>query len=193
MTEKSFDIMQENIRNIGASMKRRRKEKGLTLRDLAQHTGLSISYLSKIERDATSPMLSSLDSICAALDTTVADLLRSEVWCKRKIVVRRSEMRHREYPQYLQSSDSIEFNDGRISGLILTIYPGKPKESMTWRHAFAELCTVLQGTLLLTLNGVEYRLEAGDSAVIEAKKQHRTQNGGAEDCITYWVRCREHP
>lgn len=184
--------MQENIRNIGASIKRQRKEKGLTLRDLAQHTGLSISYLSKIERDATSPTLSSLDSICAVLDTTAVDLLRSEVRCKRKVVVRRSEMRHREYPQYLQSSDSIEFNDGRISGVILTIHPGKPREDMTWRHAFSELCTVLRGTLLLTLNDVEYRLEAGDSVIVDAKKQHCTQNGGSEDCITYWVRCCDH-
>lgn len=184
--------MQENIRNIGASVKRRRKEKGLTLKDLSQHTGLSISYLSKIERDATSPMLSSLDSICAALDTTTAELLQSEVRRKRKVVVRREEMRHREYPQYLQSSDSIEFNDGHLSGVLLTIHPGEPKENMTWRHAFSELCTVLQGTLLLTLNGVEYRLEAGDSMVVEAKKQHATSNIGADDCITYWVRCRDH-
>lgn len=184
--------MQENIRNVGANIKRRRKEKGLTLKDLSQHTGLSISYLSKIERDATSPMLSSLDSICTVLDTTTADLLQSEARKKRRVVVRSEEMRHEDYPQYLQSVDSIEFNDGHISSVILTIHPGAPRENMTWRHAFSELCTVLQGTLLLTLNGVDYRLEAGDSVVVEAKKQHSTQNVGTQDCITYWVRCRDY-
>ena len=181
--------MQENIRKIGTSIKHCRKEKGLTLKELSQQTGLSISYLSKIERDATSPMLSSLDSICRALDTTAVDLLQSEVRKKRRVVVRKEEMRHRDYPQYLQSVDSIEFNDGHLAGLVLSIHPGKPKENMTWRHAFSELCTVLQGTLLLTLNGTDYRMEAGDSMVVEAKKQHATQNIGTGECITYWVRC----
>ena len=54
-------MLGEQIRNI-------RKSRDFTLKALAQQTGLSIGYISQIERNLTDPSLSTLRKISAALD-----------------------------------------------------------------------------------------------------------------------------
>ena len=54
-------MLGEQVRNI-------RKKRGITLKELAEKTGLSIGYISQIERDLTDPSLSTLRKLSAALD-----------------------------------------------------------------------------------------------------------------------------
>lgn len=56
-------------------MKELRTERDLTLKELAERSELSVSYLSDIERGRTIPTLNTLESIANALDVTVIDLL----------------------------------------------------------------------------------------------------------------------
>ncbi len=61
-------------RAIGDSIRNLRKEKDLTLKQLARRTNLSVSLLSQIERAESSPSISSLYKIATALETRVQDL-----------------------------------------------------------------------------------------------------------------------
>ncbi len=61
-------------RALGEAVRRLRHERSLTLRQLAQRTGLSVSLLSQIERAETSPSLSSLYRVATALDVRVYEL-----------------------------------------------------------------------------------------------------------------------
>ena len=54
-------MLGEHVRNI-------RKKRGITLKELAEKTGLSIGYISQIERNLTDPSLSTLRKLSAALD-----------------------------------------------------------------------------------------------------------------------------
>lgn len=60
---------------LGAAIRERRSRRGMTLPDLSTAAGLSISYLSDIERGRTLPSLERLDWCAQALGTTVAELL----------------------------------------------------------------------------------------------------------------------
>ncbi len=61
---------------LGSRVRARRQRLGLTLKDLASKTNLSVPYLSDIERsNVANPTLETLTSLAEALDTTVADLL----------------------------------------------------------------------------------------------------------------------
>jgi transcriptional regulator with XRE-family HTH domain len=61
---------------LGGRVRARRQRRGWTLRDLADHTGLSVPYLSDIERgNVINPTLDTLTTLAAALKATVADLL----------------------------------------------------------------------------------------------------------------------
>lgn len=61
-------------REIGARLRRARQERGLTLKQLASRTGLSLSQISQIERADSSASLSSLYRLAAALDVRMRDL-----------------------------------------------------------------------------------------------------------------------
>lgn len=65
---------EELHRVIGETIRARRKEKDLTLAQLARRTGLSVSLLSQIERAESSASISSLYKIAAALDSRVREL-----------------------------------------------------------------------------------------------------------------------
>jgi XRE family transcriptional regulator, regulator of sulfur utilization len=56
-------------------LKEVRISRDLTLKGLAERTGLSVSYLSDIERGRTNPSLTTLETLAVALDITVLDLL----------------------------------------------------------------------------------------------------------------------
>lgn len=59
---------------IGDTIRTRRKEKELTLKQMSRRTGLSISLLSQIERAESSPSISSLYKIAIALDSKIQEL-----------------------------------------------------------------------------------------------------------------------
>lgn len=60
---------------LGGRLRDRREAEGLTLAALAQGSGMSLSYLSDVERGRRLPALDALDRVCAALGTTVVELL----------------------------------------------------------------------------------------------------------------------
>ena len=64
---------------VGAEIKRWRTERGLTLANVAERSGLNVGYLSQIENDKASPSLACLASIGDALDVPMAWFLIDEV------------------------------------------------------------------------------------------------------------------
>ena len=62
---------------IGATIRALRKERGLTLKQMARRTSLSVSLLSQIERAESSASISSLYKIAVALDTKITQLFGS--------------------------------------------------------------------------------------------------------------------
>lgn len=62
---------------IGATIRSLRKERGLTLKQMARRTSLSVSLLSQIERAESSASISSLYKIAVALDTKITQLFGS--------------------------------------------------------------------------------------------------------------------
>jgi DNA-binding response OmpR family regulator len=61
-------------RVIGDTIRNLRKEKDLTLKQMARRTGLSVSLLSQIERAESSASISSLYKIAVALESRIQDL-----------------------------------------------------------------------------------------------------------------------
>jgi transcriptional regulator with XRE-family HTH domain len=63
---------------LGERLKNIRNARALSLEDLAKKTGLTRSFLSQIEKNRTSPSISSLIKIAQALETRIGDLFLEE-------------------------------------------------------------------------------------------------------------------
>src|SRR5262245_2287797 len=66
----------EMVRAVGASIRAARKRRRLTLQDLADRTGVSISMLSMLERGVASPSIGTLVSVSSALGLHMAQLFQ---------------------------------------------------------------------------------------------------------------------
>jgi transcriptional regulator with XRE-family HTH domain len=93
---------------VGAQVKRWRTDRGLTLANVAERTGLNVGYLSQIENDKASPSLACLASLGDALDVPIAWFLMDEV--PPPLVVRASER-----PVTVTELGRVEHVDGRSS------------------------------------------------------------------------------
>ena len=62
-------------RHVGAALRRRREAQRRTLRDVASVAGVSLGYLSEVERGVKEPSSELLSAICRALDVRLPDLL----------------------------------------------------------------------------------------------------------------------
>ena len=63
-------------RTLGERIRARRQRKSWKLKDLSESTGLSVPYLSDLERDqSANPTLDALSAIARSLECDVADLL----------------------------------------------------------------------------------------------------------------------
>lgn len=65
---------EQMLRAVGDAVRRLRHERGLTLKQLAERAGLSISQISQVERAESSPSVSSLYRLAVALESRVQDL-----------------------------------------------------------------------------------------------------------------------
>ena len=55
---------------LAAAIKRLRTERNLTLADMAERTGLSVAYLSELERDRKNPPLDTVRRVAAGFGLT---------------------------------------------------------------------------------------------------------------------------
>jgi len=67
----------QELKQLGSRIRDHRRNRGLTLIELSQKTGLSASYLSRIERGVTSPSLKSLVLLARTFGKTIAELFEN--------------------------------------------------------------------------------------------------------------------
>lgn len=67
--------MSSVLESLARQMKYRRKQLGISQEELARQTGLSLSLIRGIERQAANPTLSSLEKIACAFELSVPELL----------------------------------------------------------------------------------------------------------------------
>jgi transcriptional regulator with XRE-family HTH domain len=60
---------------VGAALRRRRQTQGRTLREVAEAAGVSLTYLSEVERGRKEASSEVLEAVCSALDVVLAELL----------------------------------------------------------------------------------------------------------------------
>jgi transcriptional regulator with XRE-family HTH domain len=131
---------------VGRQIKRWRKERGMTLANVAERSGLNVGYLSQIENDKASPSLACLASVATALDVPAAWFLIDDV--PSPVVVRAAER-----PTTQTDLGQVGHVDGRTSRDISILeVAGDVVGTRVGAHAHAgeEHHIVLRGRFRLT-------------------------------------------
>lgn len=176
---------------IGHKLKLRRKVRCLSLKEIAERSGLSIGLISQIERGISTPSLRSLRQICAALDMPVRWLFEGsdEDSSEDDVVVRALHRRHLDLGskgmvKELMSPDSIP----GIQMMRIIVQPGSASGETPYSNAVGAKCgVVVAGRFGLEVDGREYLLERGDSFAFNATSPHRFWCAGEVPSEVIWV------
>ena len=168
------------LTGIGATIKQLRTSKGMTLKDLSELTGLSIGYLSQLERGLNSVAVDSLAKIAEALSVTLHYFI-SQIDGKKDdgIVVKsyEREIFFAENSNYIQYHLSANRSSKALLPRFVEILPSaKDNELISYPHEGEEFIYILEGILTLHFNHRKYDLHPGDSAHYSSEAKHAWGN-----------------
>ena len=154
---------------VGAHVRRRRRERGLTLAAVAEATGLNVGYLSQVENDKASPSLETLASLAAALDVPIAWFLLDQSIGPR--VVRAAERPQRKMPSPGAGMSQV---DGGIARDVAIFEAEMPAGMRTGLHAHPgdEHHVILAGRVRFTQGGVVVEAGPGDYVLLDGTLPH---------------------
>ena len=169
---------------LGAQLKTAREKKGYTLKQLSEISGLSIGFISQVERGQTDPSLSSLKNLATALDIKLRDLFDPDE--AAHVLVRRGEGNMLKIDAKVQCELLASSLTKTMEPMIKSIMPGG-ESGLVSAHAGEEFIYVLEGVLQVQLDETFYLLEKGDSVYFQANQTHAWKNVGDKECLEMWV------
>jgi transcriptional regulator with XRE-family HTH domain len=169
---------------VGARVKSLREAMDLSLRDLADRSGVSAPMLSQVERGDTSPTLSVAQKIAAGLDLTLSQLLRLDE-NRHVVLVHAGEGRTRRRRGHRVEELSPPLPGQRADVSAHTLAPGSatggPDDPPLHEPGSRETAVVLEGEVELFVDGERHQLGEGDSVTFDADLPHHFENNGEAD------------
>jgi transcriptional regulator with XRE-family HTH domain len=178
---------------IGAGLRRLRRERSLSLVDLAARTHLSIGFLSQIERGKSSPTLRALVSMADALGVGLGDLFppAGASGDRTATIVRgtaRSELQL--WRSGIRKQLLTPHSEGSKLGLyIVAMEPGASTGDELYTHGGEEAGLVMSGAMALSVESESWVLQEGDSFRFLSSRPHRFSNASEGATRVLWVNC----
>ncbi len=175
---------------VGRRVKKLRTDRGWSLEELAQTSGVSRSMLSEIERERANPTLTVTFRIARAFGMTLQDLIGSVEEAAPKIQVIRS----RDRAQVFRSDKQCEIRtlsplnlEKDVEFYEVTLRPGGTLRSQAHFEGTREFLTVEEGMVRLESDDAQEDLGKGDSGTYAADVPHAIVNTGAGDALVFLV------
>ena len=169
---------------VGARVKTLREAMDLSLRDLAERSGVSAPMLSQVERGDTSPTLAIAEKIASGLDLSLSQLLRLDE-DRHVVVVRAGKGRARRRRGHKLEELTPPLPGQRADVSVHTLSPGAatggPDDPPIHEPGSRETTVVVEGTAELFIDGERHELHEGDSVTFDADLPHHFENNGETD------------
>jgi transcriptional regulator with XRE-family HTH domain len=173
--------------SIGQNVAKWRKEKGLTLQQLAAKVHLSAAFISQIEHDKASPSIATLKTIAHALDAKVIDFFADEL-LQDPVVTTPDQWSRVLIPGWQSDTKRLVkiVASKRMEPFLTTIKPGG-KSREPYSHPGEEFGFVLQGEITITVGEEVYPVGPMSSFYYSSLLPHSWINKGKKDCKIIWV------
>jgi len=175
---------------VGRSIRRLRKQRALTLAQLAELAGVSVAFISLVERDKAQPSVKTLHTISRALGVTISWFFTAqsgEPAAAMTPIVRGRDRRQLRFDSGITDELLSPSLAGQLELLRSTFAPGATSGDQAYSHTGEEAGIVLKGELELTIDGETFLLKAGDSFGFQSHLPHRYRNLSDEAVEVIWV------
>lgn len=170
--------------DIGKKIRELRLSNDLTLEELASRSELTKGFLSQVERNLTSPSISTLEDILEALGTDLSHFFRQEQ--EKKIVFHTADFFEDEQEDYKIEWIVPNAQKNDMEPILLTLHPGCASMEMV-SHSGEEFGYVLKGSILLVKGNQTYRIKAKETFYIEGTESHYLHNPGSVEARILWI------
>lgn len=189
--ERDPDAAEQTMLLVGARIRAMRLRQQMTLRDVAERTGVSVSMLSMLERGVSTASVGTLVAVASALGVHMYDLFAHRDGADGSPVTRLSEQTVVRLGE--GTTRRVAHNDA-VAGLELAIneydVDGASGPSAT-HHDGREFGVLISGQLTVELDGQSHVLEPGDVIAYSSDRPHRIANTGTERAVAVWVNLDE--
>lgn len=182
---------------LGDELRTLRKAHGLTLEALAERSGKSVSFISKIERGLARPSITALQEIAEAFGVPIGWFFQTDgpVPADERPYIVRSNRRRRLTYSGITSTDYMGFQDyllsanldGQLAMGISYYEPGGTAGDDLYTHQGEEAGLVIEGEIELRLRKKKFHLKAGDSFSFPGNIPHTYRNPGKTRAAIVWA------
>ena len=171
-----------NAGAIGVHLRQLRARKRLSLAQVAESVGISVGFLSALERSQMSGSVGTLRKLARFYKTNILDFFGASGASRQ---VRPSQRK------VLQAGTGVRmellaWGNTVMEPHLFRIAPDSGSGE-SYAHEGEEFIYVLRGELQICVDGEEYRLKSGDSFYFESATPHRWKNPGRKETLLLWV------
>ncbi|MEM7074748.1 MAG: cupin domain-containing protein [Pseudomonadota bacterium] len=190
--------MTKSLLSVGSEIRQLRKARQMTLKELSQTSGVSLSHLSAIERCAAQPSMDVLGNVADALSVTPDWFFarRSGAGPMEQACIVRAQNRRSLNSLYQQKVQELGFTDALLSSSIggdfymgMSVYePGADHyEDTLLQHVGEVHAFLIEGVLEVRIADEVITLHEGDSYSCDASIPHRTYNRSNKIARLIWA------
>jgi transcriptional regulator with XRE-family HTH domain len=175
---------------MGGRIRALRQRRHVTLQQLSNESGVSVGMLSQMERGRSSPSVRTLQRVAEALEVPLGWFFSSQQpshghpsWVLPRHDRRSISLGDMTITKELLSPPG----EGQIELLLVTIEPGGSSGPVAYTHVGEDAGLVLEGKLLLEVDGQAARLDAGDAFRFASSLPHRFENADTGRTRVVWA------
>lgn len=185
---------------LGRCLREFRTRKSLSLQQVSDLTGLSVSMISKIERGLCSPSVKSLYALSHGLDIPLGSLFHEpggtqgeatadpESEAEATLVVRSGARPSLDFGEKRLIKELLTPQPiGKLELLMIVLEPGGSTGDDVFSHDGEEGGVVLSGALELWVDDTRLLLHPGDSFTFQSRRRHRFSNAADETTRVLWI------
>jgi len=171
--------------SIGPRLRAARQSLGLTMDEVAQIAGLTKGFLSRIERDMTSPSVSTLVTLCDVLSITVGSLFEEP---QIEFVAAGTGPRINLGGFDTEERLLTPRTEARVQVIRSVVTPGgHGGKDLYTVDADIDCLHLLRGDLTVRFSDRDYRLAAGDTLTFEGREPHSWHVNDDEGAEILWI------
>jgi DNA-binding transcriptional MerR regulator/quercetin dioxygenase-like cupin family protein len=172
-----------NTAAIGSHLRQLRAKKKLSLAQVARAAGISVGFLSALERSQMSGSVGTLRKLARFYKTNILDFFDANGSSSRQVQPAQRKV--------LEAGPGVRMELLAWGNTVMEphLFRVAPQAGSgdSYAHEGEEFIYVLRGALNITLETEEYRLKAGDSFYFESATPHHWKNPGRSETWLLWV------
>ncbi|MEI6778025.1 MAG: cupin domain-containing protein [Chloroflexales bacterium] len=179
--------------DVGGRLRSLREARQISIRALAEASGLAVNTLSLIENGRTSPSVSTLQQIAVALSLPITAFFTPETPRSRLVFLKADQHQPTTFPHGALADLGVGMAQRHIEPLLLSLVPGAGSGPQPIIHPGQEFVFCLEGHISYTVDGQHYLLGLGDSLLFESVLPHSWENSDSSPARALLVLCASEP